>query len=113
MEQWEASSLTGGRPRLQRIDRPMLIAMCELACAYHENVALFDLKAAALFRRFNVLRHHTLATLDPIDAPDHGDIHQHPAGHDAILRHLNRLHRCPEAGGDQVGGTAVIHLTVP
>src|SRR5712691_9511436 len=85
----------------------------ELTGTHHQNIALLHPKAAPPLTLLDILRHHSLAALYPVGAADHRHIHQHAARDDAILRHLDRLDCGPQAGGDQVRWSAVVHLALP
>ena len=89
------------------------VAAVELAGADEEDVAFFDLEAATLLRGEDVFRHDAFAALQPVDAAHQGHVDEDAAGDEALLGGDDGADGGAEAGGDEVGGLAVVGLTVP
>ena len=85
----------------------------QLTGADQQDVAGFDLEAAAGFGGQDVVGHNALAAFYPVDAPHQGDVHQHAAGDEAAAGLFHGADGGAQAGGYIVGGLAVVGFAVP
>ena len=94
-------------------DRPGVQPFAVVARPHQQQVPLLHTDAVGLFGGLQVVRHDRVVGRNPIDAPQRWNVQQNSLGNDAIRRCLDGVGLRSLAGGDPVGGLAVVQLALP